>query len=172
MNIFRKKSFIILFSLVFVVAVGAIAVLTSQSRQLVLDDVLESLDFSPLVVTGSSSFKPYDYKTSVMGDGVILLTYIIPLDSDRSVTVSEYPQPSQFTDVPDFKEKFLEDVIQQTSSVSSAGGTIILGKMAKQNNQQMAVMLDHGLVVFLVPSTELSERDWRKIGDSLVVQRQ
>lgn len=31
----------------------------------------------------------------------------------------------------------------------------------------MAVMLENGLVVFLVPSTDLSEDDWRRIGDSL-----
>ena len=133
-------------------------------------DITNRINFSPLVITPSSSSPKVDnYKLNTAEDGVLLLSYIIHLDDSRSVTISEYPQPSQFSDVPDFKDKFLENVIQKTTSVSSASGTIVLGKMAKQQNKPMAVMLENGLVTFLVPTTDISENDWRHIGDSLAL---
>lgn len=130
--------------------------------------VSSRLNFSPLIVTPTESSPVTDnYKLSTAEEGVLLLSFIIHLSDNRIVTVSEYPQPSQFNDVPDFRDKFLENVIQKTMSVSSASGTLMLGRMAKQENRQMAVMLENGLVVFLVPSSELTEDEWRALGDSL-----
>jgi hypothetical protein len=96
------------------------------------------------------------------------LSYILSID-DATVTISEYTQPSQFDDVPDFKDKFLENVIQKTTSVSTASGTIILGQQAKQQNKQLAIMLERGLVVFMNPSKTLEQKQWRTIGDALEV---
>ena len=138
------------------------------TTHLLPDDISTRINFTPLVITSTNTAPTTDsYKLSTAEEGVLMLSFIIHLGGGRTVTVSEYPQPSQFNDVPDFKEKFLDNVIQKSTSVSTAGGVIILGRMAKQDNKQMAVMLEKGLVVFLVPSTDLSEDEWRSIGDKL-----
>lgn len=128
-------------------------------------EVKKNITFSPLVIGNSEKLRATNYSLTTVEDGTMLLTYTITTEG-HTVDVSQYPQPSQFTDVPDFKTKFLEDVIQQTASVSSAGGTIYLGQMAKQQNKQMAVMLERGLVLFLLPNETLNETEWRSIGDS------
>ena len=130
--------------------------------------VSSQLEFSPLVVPANvKSPTTSDYKIGKIEEDTVL-SYVIHID-DASVTVSEYQQPSQFSDVPDFKDKFLENVIQKTSSVSTASGTIILGQQAKQKNKQMALMLERGLVIFMNPSKTLEEKQWRLIGDALDV---
>ncbi len=131
--------------------------------------VSNQLDFTPLVVPANlDTIKTTDYKVSTVEDGTQLLSYIIHID-DTTVTVSEYTQPSQFSDVTDFKDKFLENVIQKTTSISTASGTIILGQQAKQQNKQLAIMLERGLVVLMNPSKTLEQKQWRTIGDALDV---
>lgn len=126
------------------------------------------LEFSPLVIPANiKSPTTSDYKVGKVENDTIL-TYIIHMDN-ATVTVSEYQQPSQFSDVPDFKDKFLENVIQKTTSVSTASGTIILGQQAKQQNKQLGVMLERGLVVLMNPSKTLEQKQWRTIGDVLDV---
>ncbi len=131
--------------------------------------VSKQLDFTPLIVPSNlDTIKTTDYKVSTVEDGTQLLTYIIHI-ADATVTVSEYTQPSQFSDVPDFQDKFLENVIQKTTSISTASGTIILGQQAKQQNKQLAIMLERGLVVLMNPSKTLEQKQWRTIGDALDV---
>jgi hypothetical protein len=131
--------------------------------------VSSQIDYTPLVVPANmEALRTSDYKVSTVEDGTKLLSYIIHIN-DATVTVSEYTQPSQFTDVPDFKDKFLENVIQKTTSVSTASGTVILGQQAKQQNRQLAIMLERGLVVLMNPSKALEQKQWRTIGDALEV---
>lgn len=126
------------------------------------------LEFSPFVIPANvESPKTSDYKVGrVEADTV--LSYVIHID-DATVTVSEYQQPPQFSDVPDFKDKFLENTIQKSTSLSTSSGTIILGTQAKQQNKQLGVMLERGLVVFMNPSKSLEQKQWRAIGDALDV---
>ncbi len=129
--------------------------------------IAPQVSFIPLVIPANiKSITTSDYKVSTVEDGTHILTYIMHV-ANADVTVSEYPQPSQFTDVPDFKSKFLDDVIQQTASLSTSSGTIVLGQMAKQQNKQFAVMLEHGLVVFMTPSESIGQDQWQAIGDTL-----
>lgn len=133
--------------------------------------VSSQLEFSPFVIDADSDNpRATDYSTTTVEDGTRVLTYTITTDGQR-VSVSQYPQPPQFTEVTDFQSKFLENTIQQTSTVSTASGVIILGQMAKQENRQMAVMLERGLIVFFAPDQPLDESQWRMIGDHLVAVR-
>jgi hypothetical protein len=43
--------------------------------------------------------------------------------------------------------------------------------MPKQNNKQLAVLLERGLIIFMTPSRELDDATWRQIGDSLEIQK-
>jgi hypothetical protein len=131
--------------------------------------VSEQIDFTPLVVpVNDKTVTSTSYKVGTGEDGVRFLNYIIQID-DATVTVVESPEPTQFNDVQDFKEKFLETVIQKTTTVSTASGTIVLGQQAKQQNKQLGVMIERGLFITMNPSKTLDQKQWRTIGDALEV---
>ncbi len=129
------------------------------------------LTFSPFVIpSDSKDFATSDYKFSTAEGKVQILSYLIKFQNN-TISVSEYSQPSQFTDIPDYKNQFLTNVINQDSSVSSSSGTIYLGKAVKQNNKQLAIMIERGLLVFLSPDNKLTDAQWRSLGDQFEIQK-
>lgn len=134
-------------------------------------DIRSGLTFSPIAPDGSNrDYSVSDYKFSTAEDDVQILSYITKTPNG-SVSVSQYVQPPAFTDIPEYKDRFLDNIIKRYATVQTAGGTIYLGRAAKQNNKQLGVMLERGLIVFFSPSSELSEAEWRKLGDQMVVLR-
>ena len=99
-----------------------------------------------------------------------LLTFVV-VTPNNEVTVSEYTQPVEFVEITEYKEQFLNNVVQQTSTVQTANGKIYVGKLSEQNNAQLGVMLDHGLIVFLKPNTPLNEVEWRQLGEAFEIQK-
>ena len=87
------------------------------------------------------------------------------------MTVSEYVQPPQFAEIPEFKQRFLDNAIKQYATVQSANGTIYLGKQVKQDGKQLGILLERGLVVMFNPSSELSQAEWRRLGDQFDIQK-
>ncbi len=129
------------------------------------------LSFSPLVIPlDSSQITSRSYEFSKAEDKTQILSYILDIQ-DNQVTVSEYVQPSEFTDIPEYKDRFLTNVIQQYATVQTANGTIYLGRLSQQDGQQLGVMIEKGLLVFMRPSAELDEMTWRLIGDRFTIVR-
>jgi hypothetical protein len=87
------------------------------------------------------------------------------------VTLSEYPQPPQFNDIPEYRDRFLNNIASQYKTVQSASGVIYLGKMVKQDGRQLGIMLERGLIVFMNPERELSDAEWRQLGDLLEIRK-
>jgi len=161
---------LIVLGIFFVVGATLIAVRIFTPNISPLPEAIQKqLSFSALVVPeDNEDLKTSDIRFESVEDGTRVLSYTITLQ-DRKVLVSQYPQPSQFNDVEGYRERFLDNVIQQTSSISTAGGTVFLGQMAKQENKPMAVLLEKGLIVFMAPDQSLSEDQWRMIGDELML---
>lgn len=133
--------------------------------------IREDLTFSPLIVTlDNKSYKATDYKLSEEDGGVQLFSFIVHFEN-KKVTVSEYPQPPQFSEIPEFRQRFLDNVIKQYATVQTANGPIHLGKQPKQNDKQLGVMLERGLVVLFNPDSELSQAEWRRFGEQFDIQR-
>lgn len=129
------------------------------------EDMRPTLSFSPLVIPKEAEDVTTDgYLFSRAEDGTQILSYVIHFENAK-VTVSEYVQPPEFSDIPEYKDRFLTNVIQQQETVQTANGAIYLGKLEKQDDQQVAVMLEKGLIVFMRPDTALDAVAWRKIGD-------
>ena len=134
-------------------------------------DIRASLSFSPLVVpTDSSHFKTEQYGLSRAEDDTQILTYTIKGDG-FTVKLSEYTQPSEFTEVTEYKERFLTNVVQQKKTIQTANGTIYIGGLSKQNNAEIGVMMENGLLVFMQPSRSLDDTEWRRVGESLEIRR-
>lgn len=134
------------------------------------ESIQSTIDFSVFVVKpDSEDYSMTSIKADTAEDSTKILSYIIEAPFGN-VTVSEYPQPAQFSEIPDFKDKFLNDVMQQTSTVTTTNGPVVIGRMAKQEvNKQIAVLLEKGLVVFFTPEKTLSDEEWRKLADNLVI---
>ena len=133
--------------------------------------VRRDLTFSPFIVTlDNKEYSVTDYKLSQVENGVQLLSFIVHFDG-KSVTVSEYIQPPQFAEIPEFKQRFLDNAIQQYATVQSANGTIYLGRQFKQSGKQLGIMLERGLIVMFNPEKELTQAEWRRLGDQFDIQK-
>ena len=154
-------------------AVGATGVYQYMTRDSnpIPQQMRSKLTFSPFVIpTDTKNISTSNYKFDKVEDGTEIFSYLISLKS-YNVTISEYTQPSQFTDIPEYKNQFLSEVIKQYGTVQTSNGTIYLGRAAKQNNKQLAIMIESGLIVFLNPDKELTNAQWRSIGDQLEIQK-
>lgn len=133
--------------------------------------VRQDLTFSPLIVTlDNRDYTATNYKLSNVESDVQLLSFVVKF-GDKTVTVSEYPQPPQFVEIPEFRERFLNNVIKQYATVQTANGTLYLGKQPKQNDRQLAILLERGLIVMFNPESDLSQAEWRRLGDQFDIQK-
>ena len=132
----------------------------------------KNLSFSPLVIQpGTKGYTTSDYRLTKTDNSIDILSYTIQTATGPTIQLSEYPQPQEFADIPEYKDRFLTNVAQQYSTVATSGGTIYLGKLAKQNNKQLGVMLEKGLIVFMKPDKDVTPEQWRVLGDQLVIQK-
>lgn len=157
----------------FIIVSGSIAVYRYVTRVVspLPENISSQLSFSPLIISADSkSFSTSSYKFSTAEDNIQILTFIITTKDNIAVSVSEYVQPPQFTDIPEYRDRFLTNVAKQYATVPTASGTIYLGRMAKQDNKQLAVMIEKGLLIFLTPEKEMNEAQWRALGNSLELQ--
>jgi hypothetical protein len=131
----------------------------------------KQLTFSPFVIPSSTKgYSTSSYRFNIAENSVQVLSYKIGLPS-HTVTISEYTQPAQFTEIPDFKTTFLSNAIKQYATVQTSNGVIYLGRLSKQNNAQVGVMLERGLVVFLLPDSDIEQSGWRELGDQFEIQK-
>lgn len=134
----------------------------------------QSLEFAPFTIplgTPGYTTDTYSQTTSDDGSGTKVFTYQIHGTDGNTIYMSQYIQPSQFIDIPEYKDRFLTNIIKQYETVPTANGTVYLGRLTKQNNEQVGIMLERGLIVFLKPVTELDTLAWRRLAEALVIQK-
>lgn len=153
-----------------IISIGTLGYwLITQPVSNIPPDIKTGLTFTPVAPEGNDKeYSVSDYKFSTAEDNVQILSYIIKTPNNQ-ISVSQYTQPPAFTDIPEYKDRFLDNIIKRYSTVQTANGAIYLGRATKQNNKQLGVMLERGLIVFFSPESELSESDWRKLGDQMTV---
>ena len=129
-------------------------------------DISDSLEFSPFVINqNAKGYTASSYKYAPMEDSTKVFSFVVTLPGGNTVTVSQYPQPPQFNEVADYKAKFLENKSEDTVPVSA--GVIHLSRPEKQQQKQIGLMLERGLIVFLNPTANLSKAEWRDVGNAL-----
>ncbi len=130
------------------------------------------LSFTPLIIKqDAKDFTASGFKYSTVEDGTQILSYLIHTKDDLTISASEYTQPQQFTEIPEYKDRFLTNVAKQYKTVQTSNGVIYLGRQAKNSNKQLGVMLEKGLIIFLAPNKDLSDDLWRKLGDELALMK-
>ena len=135
-------------------------------------DLQCSLPFSPYIIPkDNTSYYTYNYHaTNAEGQAKILSFDIITPDN-ITVTLSEYPQPPQFSSTNGYKAQFLSSVIQQYATIKSKSGTLYLGRATGAGDKQVAAMTEHGLLVLMSSSKDMNNSQWSQLGDQLVIAR-
>ena len=132
-------------------------------------DIRSQLSFSPFIIPlNTKEYISDSFKYSKAENNVDILSYVVRLNSAQ-ITLSEYAQPSQFTDIPDYQNQFLANVIQQYDTVQTSNGQIYLGRLT--NKSQLGIMIEKGLIVFMTPNHDLSTSTWHDVGENLVIYR-
>src|SRR5689334_3020944 len=131
----------ILLSAVALLLLGALLyrTLTGPGPSPIPETVSSKLSFSPFVIPDENEeFTAKSYKlSSENSDAVPVFSYIITsADGKHSITVSEYTQPAEYSDIPEYKTQFLSNIAKQYATVQSSNGTIYLGRQSKQDNKQ------------------------------------
>lgn len=161
-------------SAVVVIIVGAISTYLFLNRPLsspLTDSISSQLDYSPFVIPADSkAATTTNYEVAAGEEGDKVLSYTAEF-AGTSVVISQYAQPPQFVDIPEYKERFLNNIVKQYGTVQTSNGVIYLGKQTKQNNKPLGLMLEKGLIIFMNPARELSNAEWRQLGDLLEIHR-
>ena len=160
----------ILVLLVILLSLGAYQLYLLNSGS-VPASIEKKLTFSPLVIPdGTTNYSVSNYKLTKTDNGDQIISYIVHTKYGI-VSISQQSQPPQFVEIPEYKDRFLENVAQQYDSVQSSSGTIYLGRLPRQNNKQLGIMLEKGLLVFMNPDKQLDLTQWRGLGDQLELLR-
>lgn len=160
---------IVMTGLILLISAGIFLYL-NRDRNPVPNDIRSTLVFSPLVIPLEDDvFTTKNYTLNRAENNDQILSYAIVFD-DREIAVSQYTQPTEFIEIPEYKDRFLTNVVQQNEVVQTANGAIYIGQLSKQDNAQLGVMLENGLIVFMRPSQPLDATDWRRIGENLQIQ--
>ena len=171
----RKRNKILLAILIIFALSGAsfgIYYYVTRDMNPIPTTIRQNLTFSPLVIpSGIKGYTTNNYQVTKTENNTNILSYTIQTSFGFAIHLSEYSQPQEFTDIPEYKDRFLTNVAQQYSTVASSGGTVYLGRLARQGNKQLGVMLEKGLIVLMSPENDVPSEQWRALGDQLVIQK-
>lgn len=169
----RKIKNIVLFTIItgiVIVILSGVLLYLNRDRNPIPNDLRSALVFSPLIVPlEDDTFTTRNYTLNRAENNDQILSYAISFE-DKEVAVSQYTQPTEFIEIPEYKDRFLTNVVQQNEVVQTANGAIYIGQLSKQDNAQLGVMLENGLIVFMRPNQPLDAAEWRRIGENLQIQ--
>ncbi|OYW85724.1 hypothetical protein B7Z17_01800 [Candidatus Saccharibacteria bacterium 32-49-10] len=135
------------------------------------ETIKSTMDFSPFVLpTDNPHYTSENFTYGAPDDkqpDVRVLRFVATSKTNSAkMTVTEQIIPDQFTDIPEYKEKFLEGY--RSDTVQSANGIIYIGK---KDNQEIGIMFEKGLMVFLYPEQTISKNEWRQFAETLEIVR-
>ena len=107
-------------------------------------------------------------RESMRYDAKIKLLTFSTTEAGANVVFSEQPTPDSFTDIPQVYDKVVINM-NEYASFSSDVGTVHLTRPKDLQGKQAAVMNTKGTLMFAKPEHDLSEDQWRKLINGLVV---
>jgi len=161
----------IVLTLVIIATVTAGYLYITRDTNPIPKDIRSKLTFSPLAIpVYAKTYSVTDYKFTTSENNTQTLSYSIRTNNN-SISLSQQQQPQAFVEIPEYKNRFLDNVAKQYDTVQTANGTIYLGHLSKQNNKQLGIMLEKGLLIFINPDKEMDKAQWRDLGDQLEIQK-
>ena len=102
--------------------------------------------------TGSHDTAKYDSSHK-------LLAFKVTIPGGHSVTVSESPSPSQFTDITGYFNQFIND-LGEYENFGTVNGTVYLTHPKNAPQTQVAVLNTDGTLMFVKPDNNISDDQW------------
>lgn len=128
--------------------------------------VRKNLDFS--VMLPPTDLKPLGYslnksslKTFKSGEDNILSYELVKDGAKITITEQSYPEVLIYDK--------LANGIKPYSEIKSVNGTVTLGRPQGPEGRQVAVSNPRDLLIFAYPTTDLTDKQWKEIFDSLEV---
>jgi predicted restriction endonuclease len=172
-KLFKRPKIVFSILIVLILIIGGICgyfYLTSNASP-IPEKIVKQLTFSPFIIpNGTNGYTTTSYKFQTVENNLQVLSYSIHLNGN-TVSMSEQPQPSEFVEISGYQDQFLSNVAEQYDTVQTSNGVIYLGHLARQNNKQLGVMLESGLLVLMSPSRALNSTQWRMLGEQFVLQK-
>lgn len=131
------------------------------------DAVLKASDFAVFVPNSKAIIIDPDTVKYNSQDKVVAFTVTI---GQTAAVVSEQATPEQFTDIPQVYDKVLSSM-RQYQSFEVPLGKVYLTRPAEQQGKQAAVMNTKGTLMFVKPTTDLTEDQWRDLFLNLKIRK-
>jgi hypothetical protein len=142
-----------------------IAVMTFAERTPISASIRKQVNFTLLYPKSSAAIK-LDQKSIKYDPSVKQLSFIVTL-SGRTITFSEQTAPDQFADVAEYYPKFIAQ-LQGYATFTNAIGKVDLTR-PKDVKNQVAVINAKGTLLFARSNGDLTEDDWKRLFNSLIV---
>jgi hypothetical protein len=84
------------------------------------------------------------------------------------LTISQQATPEQFTDIPEYFPKLVEK-LNSYSGFDSLNGKVYLTRPTELKGQQSAVFNGKGTLMFVQPSRDLANDEWREFFNALIL---
>jgi len=107
-----------------------------------------------------------DRESAKYADKDKLLTFKITKNDQPVATITEQPTPDTFVDIPEFSAKFFQQA-GEYKTFDSAVGTVHLLHPGK-GIKDAAAMNAKGTLMFVNPSVDMGEDDWRRLFQTIV----
>lgn len=156
---------IVLAAIVVVVTAVLVTIQILKPHPILPKSIVSKANYVLLVP--KSSLVKLDSKSVGYNSNLALLDYQVSYAGSQLI-VSQQAAPSMFTDVPATYDKTLASM-NQYSHFDSLEGTVYLTKPQQLAGKQAAVLLSKGTLMFVKPSSDLTDEQWRQFFNSLVV---
>ena len=160
----------IILVLIIIVSLSGFLYLTRDTNP-IPTEIRNKLTFSPFIIpTSTKEYTTSNYTFDAIEDNTKTLHYLVNV-SDNNIYISEYIQPPEFTEIPEYKDRFLSNVIESYATIQTSNETIHLGRGKLNNNKQFGIMIEKSLLVWMYPEKEMNDTDWRQLGDQFEIRK-
>jgi hypothetical protein len=105
-------------------------------------------------------------KESIEYDTTVGVLTLHIQQGSNSIVITEQATPEPFTDIPNYSSIFLGK-LNEYKELTVSLGTISLTHPTELKGSQSAVMNVRGTLMFLHPTTDLSDNEWKSVFNSL-----
>lgn len=134
------------------------------SRPLFSHKIRQQVNFV-ILYPANSSVTTLDRKSIKYDSTEKILTYNASIGTNQLI-VTNQATPSNFTDIPQLFDKVIGGMHPYVT-FDSSNGKVSLTRPPNTNNQQVAVLNNHGTLMFVRANHDLSEDQWRKFFNNL-----
>lgn len=167
----KKRKLIIVLTLFIVIVAGFVLTYFKFMKHTpVISPFIKSQVSTPIFLPSQKDYK-VDPQSVTFDTREKLLTFTATNIGDGStVVVTQQPTPDTFTDIPQYFDKLVE-AMGQYKQFDSLNGKVTLTKPTELKGSQTAVLNQNGTLLFARPSRDLTDDDWRRFFNGLVLNK-